>query len=366
MNFDFSDDLKEFRASVRRYLAEKCPLTVTRRVLDGPETHAAEVWQGLAELGCLGAAIPEAYGGSGLGALEVCVVAEEIGRACAPVPVSSSVYLATEALLRFGTEAQKKSWLPRLASGAVIGTLAVAEGTEAPAEGKLKTTYDSGAISGTKLPVADGEAAHLAVVLAGNTLVLVDMTGTGVTRERVETIDPARKYARITFNGTKAEILGTAGDGWRHLAEIYDAAAVYMAFEQTGGAEAAMWMARDYALQRYAFGKPIGAQQAIKHKLADMYIKLELSRSNAYYGAMMLSGRGADLPVAAAAARVAANDAYIFAAQENVQTHGGIGFTWAADPQFHYRRSRLLAHALGSPSAWKERLVSALEKRNAA
>jgi acyl-CoA dehydrogenase len=369
MNFDFSDDQKDFRTSVRRYLAEKCPLTVVRRVLDGPETHAAEVWQGLAELGCLGAAIPEAYGGSGLGALEVCVVAEEIGRACAPVPFSSSVYLATEALLRFGSEAQKKAWLPRLATGAVIGTVAVAEGTEAPVEGKLKTTFAGGTISGTKLPVADGEAAHLAIVLAGNALVLVDLTGSGltgsgVTRERIETIDPARKYARITFAGAKAEVLGTPGDGWRHLGEVYDAAAVYMAFEQTGGAEAAMWMARDYALTRYAFGKPIGAQQAIKHKLADMYIKLELSRSNAYYGAMMLSGRGADLPVAAAAARVAANDAYIFAAQENVQTHGGIGFTWQADPQFHYRRARLLAHTLGAPSVWKERLVSALERRN--
>ena len=366
MNFDFSDDQKEFRAGVRRYLAEKCPLTVARRVLDGPETHAAEVWQGLAELGCLGAAIPEAYGGAGLGALEVCVVAEEIGRACAPVPFSSSVYLATEAVLRFGSEAQKKSWLPRLASGAVIGTLAVAEGTEAPVEGKLKTTFAGGAITGTKLPVADGEAAHIAVVLAGQSLVLVDLTGAGVTRSRVDTIDPARKYARIVFAGAKAEVLGAAGEGWRQLAEIQDAAAVYMAFEQTGGAEAAMWMARDYALERYAFGRPIGSQQAIKHKLADMYIKLELARSNAYFGAMMLSGRGADLPVAAAAARVAANDAYIFAAQENVQTHGGIGFTWAADPQFHYRRARLLAHALGAPAQWKERLVTALERRNIA
>ena len=365
MNFDFSDDQKEFRASVRRYLAEKCPLTVVRRVLDGPETHAAEIWQGLAELGCLGAAIPEVYGGAGLGALEVCVVAEEIGRACAPVPFSSSVYLATEAILRFGSEAQKKSWLPRLAAGSAIGTLAVAEGTEAPVEGKLKTTFAGGALNGTKLPVADGEAAHVAIVLAGNTLALVDLSGRGVTRERIETIDPARKYARITFAGAKAEVLGTTGDGWRHLSEVYDAAAVYMAFEQTGGAEASMWMARDYALERYAFGRPIGSQQAIKHKLADMYIKLELSRSNAYYGAMMLSGRGADLPVAAAAARVAANDAYIFAAQENVHTHGGIGFTWAADPQFHYRRARLLAHALGAPAQWKERLVSALERRNA-
>lgn len=364
MNFDFSDDQKDFRAGVRRYLAEKCPLSVVRRVLDGDETHAAEVWTGLAALGCQGAAIPEAYGGLGLGPLEICVIAEELGRACAPVPFSSSIYLASDAILRYGTEAQKKAWLPRLATGEVIGTLAVAEGTAS--EAKHKTVLSGGQISGTKWPVADGEAAQVAIVLAGTSLVLVDLNQSGVTRERVDTIDPARKFARLTFTGARAETLGTAGEGRRHLAEIQDAAAVYLAFEQIGGAEAAMLMARDYALERYAFGKPIGAQQAIKHKLADMYIANEIARSNAYYGAMMLASRGADLPVAAAAARVGASKAYINAAQECVQVHGGTGFTWAADPHFHYRRARLLAHSIGSPSVWKERLVARLERRNSA
>ncbi len=365
MNFDFSDDQKQFRAGVRRYLTEKCSLAVVRRVLDGDETHAAEVWAGLAELGCMGAAIPETYGGLGLGSLEVCVIAEELGRACAPVPFASSIYLAAEAILAFGSEAQKQAWLPKLADGSVIGTLAVAEGPQPPLEGKLKTTVTGGHVNGVKFPVADGEAAQVAIVLAGSTLVLIDLSQSGVTRERVQTIDPTRKHAKLTFANARAEILGTTGDGWRHLAEIYNTAAVYLAFEQTGGAEAAMYMARDYALERYAFGKPIGAQQAIKHKLADMYIKLELSRSNGYYGAMMLASRGADLPVAAAVARIAASDAYIFAAQECVQTHGGIGFTWEANPHLHYRRARLLAHSVGAPSVWKDKLVSALEKRNA-
>jgi alkylation response protein AidB-like acyl-CoA dehydrogenase len=203
-------------------------------------------------------------------------------------------------------------------------------------------------------------------VLAGNALVLVDLAGPGVARSRVATLDPSRKYAELVFTDAKGELLGRAGEGWSMLDQLYTAAAVPLAFEQIGGAEAALYMARDYALERYAFGKPIAAQQAIKHKLADMYIKLELARSNAYYGAMMLATRGADLPVAAAATRVAATDAYIFAAQECVQVHGGIGFTWAADPQLHYRRARLSAHAIGGPSTWKNRLVDALEKRNAA
>ncbi len=294
------------------------------------------------------------------------MIAEELGGACAPVPFSSSVCLATEAILRFGSEAQKQAWLPKLAAGTAIGTLAVAEGAQQAAPATVRCTFTAGKLSGTKVPVADGAAATFAIVLAANSLVLVDLADSGVTRAPVQTLDPSRKQVTLTFANAKAELLGTAGEGWRQLDAIYNAAAVYLAFEQIGGAESAMFMARDYALERFAFGKPIGAQQAIKHKLADIYIKLELARSNAYYGAMMLADRGADLPVAAAAARVAATDAYVFAAQENVQTHGGIGFTWAANPQLHYRRARLMSLSIGSASTWKNKLVTELEKRNAA
>jgi alkylation response protein AidB-like acyl-CoA dehydrogenase len=187
-----------------------------------------------------------------------------------------------------------------------------------------------------------------------------------VTRNRVETIDPARKHAELAFKDAAAELLGGEGEGWRTLERLYDAAAVYLAFAQVGGAESALWMARDYALQRQAFGRSIGSYQAIKHKLADCYVKLELARSNAYYGAMMLTEGGADLPLAAAAARIAATEAYDYTAKENIQTHGGIGFTWEADTQFHYRRSRVLALALGGPMAWKDKLVTRLEQKNAA
>jgi alkylation response protein AidB-like acyl-CoA dehydrogenase len=366
MNFDFSDDQKQFRDTVRRFLAERCDLSVPRRVLDGDEPYAAEVWKGLADLGVLGVAIPEAHGGLGLGALELCVIAEELGRALAPVPALSSLYLASEALLRFGSDAQKEVWLPKLANGSAIGSLAVSEGAQQAAPGNLRASFVAGRLNGTKVPVADGEAAQFAIVLAGGCLVLAELAGPGVTRQRVATLDPSRKYAKIAFSDCKAETLGRPGEGWAMLDELHTAAAVPLAFEQIGGAEAAMYMARDYALERHAFGKPIGAQQAIKHKLADMYIKLELARSNAYYGAMMLATRGADLPVAAAAARVAATEANIYAAQECVQVHGGIGFTWAADPQLHYRRARLLAHALGGPATWKTRLVAELEKKNTA
>jgi alkylation response protein AidB-like acyl-CoA dehydrogenase len=349
-----------------------------RRVLDGNETHAEEVWKGLVDLGVPGVGIPEEFGGLGLSPLELCVVAEEIGRAAAPVPFDTSVVLATEALKLAGSEAQKKKWLPLLASGEAIGTLAIAEGPQPPRPRNIRTTFGGGRLNGKKVPVADGEAATFAVVLANTggqnsnmgdravSLVLVDLKQAPVSAKRVETIDPARKHAELTFNAAASELLGAEGEGWRLLERLYDAAAVYFAFAQVGGAEAAMWMARDYALQRQAFGRAIGSYQAIKHKLADCYVKLELARSNAYYGAMMLTDGGADLPLAAAAARIAATEAYDFAAKENIQTHGGIGFTWEADTQFHYRRARVMALSIGGPMAWKDKLVSRLEQKNAA
>ena len=378
MNFDFSDDQKLLKEQVRKFLADKCPTKVVRRVLDGNETHAEEVWKGLVDLGVPGVGIPEEFGGLGLSPLELCVVAEEIGRAAAPVPFDTSVVLATEALKLAGSEAQKKKWLPLLASGEAIGTLAIAEGPQPPRPRNIRTTFGGGRLNGKKVPVADGEAATFAVVLANTggqnsnmgdravSLVLVDLKQSPVARKRVETIDPARKHAELTFNAAASEFLGAEGEGWRLLERLYDAAAVYFAFAQVGGAEAAMWMARDYALQRQAFGRAIGSYQAIKHKLADCYVKLELARSNAYYGAMMLTDGGADLPLAAAAARIAATEAYDFAAKENIQTHGGIGFTWEADTQFHYRRARVMALSIGGPMAWKDKLVSRLEQKNAA
>jgi acyl-CoA dehydrogenase len=366
MNFDFSDDQKLLKEQVRKFLADKCPMKVVRRVLDGNETHADEVWKGLVELGVPGATIPEEFGGLGLGPLELCVIAEEIGRAAAPVPFDTSVVLATEALKLAGSDAQKKKWLPLLASGEATGTLAVSEGAQPPRPRNLSTSFGGGQLLGKKVPVADGELATFAVVLSKNGLVLVELNQKGVSKKRVETIDPARKHAELTFDGATAELLGGENDGWRLLERIYDAAAIYFAFAQVGGAEAAMYMARDYALQRQAFGRAIGSYQAIKHKLADCYVKLELARSNAYYGAMMLAEGGADLPVAAAAARIAATEAYDFASKENIQTHGGIGFTWEADTQFHLRRAKLMALNIGGPMAWKDKLVTRLEQKNAA
>ncbi len=370
MNFDFSDAQKALKQQTRSFLRSACDTTVPRRVLENAdEPYARELWQQICANESPGIAIPEEYGGIGFGHLELCVVAEELGRAIAPVPFSSSVYLATEAVLLGGSEDQKQTLLPKLAAGEAIGTFAVSEGPGQASEANLQTTLANGRLSGTKVPVPDGDVADFCVVAArdgsGTSLALVDLGGDGVSRDAVDTLDPSRSNARITFDDAQAELLGEAGHGWPLKNRVFDRAAVLFAMEQLGGADACLEMAIGYAKSRYAFGRPIGSFQAIKHKLADMYIRNELARANCYYGAWALSTDAPELPVAAAAARVAAIQAFHFASKENIQTHGGIGFTWESDCHLYYRRAKLLALTIGSERVWKDRLISGLQEEAA-
>ena len=375
MNFDFSDDQKMLKDQARKFLTEKCSTKVVRRILESDEPYDKGLWKQIAEMGWLGTAIPEEFGGLGLGHLELCVVAEELGRAVAPVPFSSSVYLATEALLLAGSDAQKKKYLPKLASGELIGAFAMAEGAHPPSPKTIKVTLKGGKLDGVKVPVADGDIADFAVVLVRTaegqgeralSLAIVDLKSAGVTRRAVKTVDPSRSQAELAFKGAAAEALGPAGEGWDLAKRVLDRAAILMAFEQVGGADACLVMAKDYAMNRYAFGRQIASFQAIKHKLADMYVLNELARSNAYFGAWALSTNAPDLPEAAAGARISATDAFHNAAQENIQTHGGMGFTWELDCHLFYRRSKTLSLALGASRVWKDRLVNHLEKKNVA
>lgn len=371
MNFDFSEDQKFLGNEARKFLDAECTTQHVREVLnDDGMSHHAGVWQKVVEMGWLGTAIPEDYGGLGLGALELCVLAEEMGRALAPVPFASSVYFFAEGVMLAGSDAQKSSVLPKIASGEAIGCYAASEGPGAPDPAKLTTTFDGTAITGKKLPVTDGDVATHAIVLAkegnGASLVLVDLTGPGVMRTPVKTLEPTRSHAEITFNGAPAQRLGAAGDGASLHDAILNRAAVLLSFEQLGGASRCLEMATAYAKDRYAFGRPIGGNQAIKHKLADMYVKNEVARSNCYYGAWALSTDASELPEAAAASRLAASEAYWFASKENIQTHGGMGFTWEVDCHLFYRRAKLLGVQAGAPKVWKEKLVRALEMKNAA
>ncbi|HJR01483.1 MAG TPA: acyl-CoA dehydrogenase family protein [Methylomirabilota bacterium] len=366
MNFDFSADQKSLREQARKFLGEHASSTRVRRILEGAAPYDRALWKGMGEMGWMGTAIPETHGGAGFGYLELCVIAEELGRSLAPTPFASTIYLAAEALLLAGSDAQKKRWLPPITQGAAIGCLALAEGPRVTTPGNLATRAEGGRLTGTKLPVMDGDVADFAVVLAAQGqgragLYLVELTGPGVTRTTLATVDPTRSHARIVLDGAPAEPLGAAGQGWPLAERLLDRAAVLVAFEQIGGAQTALDMAREYAMGRFAFGRQIASFQAIKHKLADMYVGIELARSNAYYGAWALSKDAPELGVAAAAARVAASEAYYHAAKENIQVHGGMGFTWEFDCHLHYRRAKLTGLMLGSARRWKELLVSRLE-----
>ena len=372
MNFDFSEDQKFLRDEARKFLAAQCTSAHVRAVLDDDtKTHNQEVWQKIVEMGWLGAAIPEEFGGLGLGMLELCAIAEELGRVLAPVPFGSSAYFFAEALKLAGTEEQKAELLPKIVDGSVVGCIATTEGPGALSAASLQTAFKDGKLSGKKVPVTDGDIATHAVVLAkegsGTGLYIVALEQDGVSRSSIKTLEPTRSHASIDFDGASATRLGQeSGNGMALLDQVMDRAAVLIAFEQLGGASRCLEMATEYAKERQAFGRPIGGYQAIKHKLADMYVKNEVARSNAYYGAWALSTDAAELPEAAAAARVAASEAFWFASKENIQTHGGMGFTWEVDCHLFYRRAKLLAVQAGSPAVWKEKLVSALETRNAA
>ncbi|MGQ0533380.1 MAG: acyl-CoA dehydrogenase family protein [Caulobacteraceae bacterium] len=364
MRFELTEEQELLRDQVRGLLLERATPALLRRLIEEDAGWDEALWRETANLGLLGAAIPEANGGVGLGALDLCVIAEEMGRFVAPIPFFSSICLAAEAIVLAGSEAQKAAWLPKLASGEVIGCFALTEGVGAPNVRSLKCKLTEGKLSGAKSPVADAEIAHMCVlVVRGGGLALVEMRQPGVVIEPLKGFDQLRRHARVRFDGAKAELLngeGAAG-AWRRL---LDRAAVYEAFEQIGGAESALFMARDYALQRFIFGRQLASYQAVKHNLANILVSIELARSNGLYAAGTIDDDLADAAAAAATARLGATQSYETAARENLQTHGGIGFTWEANCHFHYRRARLLALNLGSLEVWTNRLIGALAAAN--
>ncbi len=368
MNFDFSDDAKALGEQARRLFGEKAGTVAARKAMaPGAPAFDAGLWAEVAGLGWTAARVPEAHGGLGMSAEEVCMLADAAGGALATVPLVS-VLLATEALLIAGSPAQQAKYLPGIADGSIIAVPAINEpGAVNPVA--LSITASGGKLHGVKSPVPDLIGAHLAIVAAagpdGPSLWLVETKDAAVTP--VETLDLVRRHGRLTLAGVAAEPLGDAS----HYQAFLDRAAVILAWEAIGTAAAAMAMTVDYAKTRVAFGQTIGRYQGVKHKCADMFIKIELARAHALHGVAMIGAAdagsgGGELRQAAAAARVASLDAVSFCAEETVQLHGGIGFTWESDCQFYYRRARALAATLGARGWWADRLVRALELRNRA
>lgn len=359
MNFDFTEEQQALRAEVRKLFGTHASPDKLRQRIDSGESWDRALWARMGEMGLQGAAIAEEFGGAGLSELELCVIAEETGRCVAPVPFLSSTCVAAEAIRLFGNISQRKRWLPGLASGEIAGTYGFDELGREGVPAEPATFFADGTMSGSKSPVPDAAAADLLVVAARDAadvrLFVVEARQPGVALAALDGFDLLRPHARIELHAAEAEVLpGLDGRGFQTLLAR---AATYVAFEQVGGAEACLHMARDYVLTRSMFGRQLGSYQAVKHRLADMLMAIELARSNAFYAAWAVRSDAPDLSAAAAAARVSASQAYEMAARESLQLHGGFGYTWEANCGFHVRRARLLSLNLGAPDLWVERVM---------
>ena len=365
MNLSFSEEQQQLRASVRGFLNEYSSESEVRRLMATDEGFDPSVWSRMAnELGLQGLVIPEEHGGSGASWVELGIVLEEMGRSLLCAPFFSTVVLAATTVLESG-DARAMRELSGIADGSTIATLALTEesglweehGIELPAS-KREGGY---VLNGRKSYVLDGLVAHLFIVPArtpeGVTLFLVRGEAPGMTRHPLKSLDLTRKLAAIEFTDVPAEILGAAGTGWGVLERALDLAAVGLAAEQVGVAQAALDMAVEYAKVRIQFGRAIGSFQAIKHKCADVLLDVESARSAAYYALGVASQRTEELPAAASLAKAFCSDASVLATHENIQIHGGIGFTWQLAAHLYYKRAKSMELYLGDPIFHRERLI---------
>ena len=366
MDFAFSEEQEELRRAVRRFLADKSPDGEVRRLMATPEGYDPAVWQQMAEqLGLQSLAIPEHNGGAGFGFVELAVVLEEMGAALLCAPFFSSAVLGAHALLNSGDDEAKERWLPGIASGASIATLALAEDSGRwdldAVELEARRTGDGWVLEGHKSFVLDGHVATLVLVVArsagGLGLFAVQEGAPGVVRTPLLTLDQTRKQARLQFARTPAVPVGVPGEVGPGLEKTLQLAAVALAAEQVGGAQHCLDSSVEHARTRIQFGRPIGSFQAIKHKCADLLCEVESARSAAYYAAWAAAEDSDDLPLAASLAKSYCSETYFHAAAENIQIHGGIGFTWEHDAHLYFKRAKSSELLFGDPTYHRELLA---------
>jgi alkylation response protein AidB-like acyl-CoA dehydrogenase len=324
-----------------------------------------DVWrQASAQLGLPGIAVPEEYGGAGFSFAEQAIVLEELGAALFTGPYLASAVLAATTLLASDDEEAKKDLLPGIAAGETIATLAITEddGSWDPASIRLPATKSNGwRLDGHKSFVLDGHAADLILTVAatepGLSLFAVDAVASGLTRRALPTLDQTRKLARLEFSAAPARLIGRPGAARAMLDHTLDVTAVALAAEQLGGAQRALDMALAYAKVRQQFGRPIGSFQAIKHRCADLLLEVESLRSAVGYAAAAVAAGSPEVPVLASLVKAYASEVYSHVAGENVQIHGGIGFTWEHDAHLYLKRAKASELFLGDGSYHRERLA---------
>ncbi len=368
MDFGFSEEQEMLRQSARNLLEKGCPSTLVRRLMEEERGYEPELWKKIAELGWLGLVIPEAYGGSALGYVDLVLVLEEMGRVVLPSPFIWTVMVA-EAINRAGSEAQKKALLPKIAAGELIATIAWMEPSGLwGADGITAAARQNGSdfvIDGAKLFVNDGHIADCMLVAArtggrnadGVTLFAIESSRAGVSVTPLTTMDQTRKLSEVKFAGVKAtsaDVVGEVGNGWKTLAAIIDRGKVMLAAEMMGGAQKVLDMTVEYAKVRTQFGRPIGSFQAVQHKCANMMIDVESAKSAVYYAAWAVSNDVAEAPLAAALAKAAASDAFRRVSADGIQVHGGIGFTWEHDMHLYFKRAKSSEFTFGDATYNRE------------
>jgi alkylation response protein AidB-like acyl-CoA dehydrogenase len=369
MNFAFSEEQEELRRIVRQFLEAKSPESEVRRLMETGDGYDPAVWAQMAnELGLQSLTIPEEHGGQGFSYVELTVVLEEMGRALLCAPYFSTVVLAANTIVHSGDEAAAKDLLPGIASGETIATLAFTEPNgrwdETGIEATATRSGDGWTIDGTKMFVIDGAIANLLIVAArtdsGVSLFSVAGDAAGLTRTPLSTMDQTRKQAKLELSGVPGTLVGAEGKGWDVLGRVLDLAAVSLAAEQVGGAQKVLEMSVQYAKDRVQFGRPIGSFQAIKHKCADMLLEVESAKSAAYYASWCASELNDELPEVACLAKAYCSEAYFHAAAENIQIHGGIGFTWEHPAHLYFKRAKSSELLFGDPTYHRELLAQRL------
>jgi alkylation response protein AidB-like acyl-CoA dehydrogenase len=368
----FSDDQEALRREVRRFLENTSPLSQARRLMETVDGYDPKVWAQMGgELQLQALHIPEEYGGLGFSFVELVAVLEEMGRALLCAPFFSSICLAANAIMAAGTPEQQADLLPGIAAGTTIATLAITEENGSPdlrqiAMQAVPDRAGTYRLHGQKMFVLDGTIADLIVVAAraegssgsdGLELFLVEGRAPGLTRVPLMTMDLTRKQARLEFAGVTARRLGEEGAGWVALGTALDQAVVCLAAEQLGGTQRCLEMAVEYAKLRTQFGRPIGSFQAIKHKCSDMLVWTEASRSAAYHAAWGAAAGAPDLAASASIAKSYCSEAYFRTASENIQVHGGVGFTWEHDAHLYFRRAKSSEVLLGDATYHRDRLA---------
>ncbi|GAB3451389.1 acyl-CoA dehydrogenase family protein [Actinophytocola sediminis] len=360
MSLATTTEQRELGATVRRFLADRVPLTRVRELMATETAFDRSSWDGLADLGVQGLAVPAANGGAGYGFQELAHVFEECGRALLPSPLLATVGLTLPVLLAAGDDRH----LAGIASGQTVATLAwLAPGGDWDSAGTSLSVSDTDTgwrLSGSASIVLDGMVADLILVVAGTgaaTTVVAVEPDASLTRTALPTLDQTRPLARLDFQDTPCTPVGAVGDGTALLATALDAANVLLAAEMVGGARACLDLAVDYAKVRQQFGRPIGQFQAVKHKCAETLVAIEGADAAARYAAWAADANPAELPVVATLAKASAAQAYFRAAADNVQIHGGIGFTWEHDAHLYFKRAKASLMLFGDVGAYHRRLA---------